>query len=148
MATGRYNVCHSHSCRSRQWVDRLFDAIYDISQGKKARCSKCGKISRLELEFGFGLGAYPHKCRVLAAFLPKRLDNSWREGKYRRSFYPFLVIVKSIDEGYRSVWLPYWHLDKDRQGHVRVKYGQWASFVSERPFASLIRQAKAKGYKI
>jgi hypothetical protein len=84
----------------------------------------------------------------LAAFLPKRLDNSWPEGKSQRSFYPFLVIVKSIDERLRSIWLPYWHIDKPKRGKPFYKYGQWASFISERPFASLVRQARAKGYKI
>jgi hypothetical protein len=111
-------------------------------------CSKCSAKTHLELEFGFGLGAHPHKCKVLAAFLPERLDNSWPEGGFTRSFYPFLVIVKSIDESYRSVWLPYWHIDKPKRGKSIYKYGQWASFISERPFASLVRQARAKGYKI
>jgi hypothetical protein len=54
-----------------------------------------------------------------------------------------------MDEGYRSIWLPYWHIDKHfKTGKIIYKYGQWASFIAERPFISLIRQAKSKGYKI
>jgi hypothetical protein len=144
VATGKYNVCNRGH---REWVEiTLFDALCDIQQGK-ARYCKCGGRSHLELTFEFGRGKYPHKCKVLAAFLPKRLDNSWVEGKFQRSFYPFLVIVKSIDESHRSIWLPYWHVDKPKKGASIPKYGQWASFVSERLFASLVRQARAKGYK-
>jgi hypothetical protein len=80
--------------------------------------------------------------------MPKRLDNSWREGKFRRTFCPFLVIVEAIDADYLSVWLPYWHIDKPKRGKPLYKYGQWASFIWERPFASLTSQARAKGYKI
>lgn len=149
MATEKYNVCSVRSCGHREWVARLFDALNDISKGKKSKCSECGGKSYLELEFDFSRGKYPHQCKVLDAFLPK--IDKWTDGKgnkFERSFYPFLVIVQSIDEGYRSVWLPYWHIDKDRRGKLFYKYGQWASFIRERRFASLVSQARAKGYKI
>ena len=145
MATDRYWVCST--CEHRQGAaGRLFDNLRDIVQGKKARCSECGKSSHLELTFGFGLSS-PHRGKVLDAFLPKPLSK-WPHGKSTVEFYPFLVIVKSIDEGYRSVWLPYWHVVTNHRGHPRVKYGQWAPFIWDRRLASLVGQAKAKGYKI
>jgi hypothetical protein len=145
MATERYNVCSA--CGNKQSVTTLFKALYDISRGREARCSKCDKKSVLELTFGFGRGTSPHQCKVLAVFLPKHIDR-WKEGRFNRSFYPFLVIVKSKANGHRSVWLPYWHIDRRRRQNPRVKYGQWASFIRESPFASLVGQAKTKGYKI
>jgi hypothetical protein len=101
------------------------------------------------LEFEFDLGKSSHLCKVLDVFLPKKIDH-WKRGKSVRWFYPFLVVVESIDkrDNYRSIWLPYWHVDKNKKtGKQLKKYGQWASFVWEEPFISLIRQAKAKGYK-
>src|ERR1700733_3358436 len=146
MATERYNVCSARSCGNKEWVAGLFDALRDIQRGR-LQCSKCGKKSHLELEFGFDLGKSLHRCKVLDVFLPKRIEK-WPRGKFERSFYPFLVIVKSTDEGYRSMWLPYWHIDKNQKTRKTFrKYGQWASFISERPFVSLIGQARAKGYK-
>jgi hypothetical protein len=148
MATGRFNVCSVRSCGHREWVARLFDALCDIQQ-ERARCSKCGARSHLLLEFSFGNGKYPHPCKVLDVFLPKPKPRSWREGKLKRGFYPFLVMVESINEGHRSVWLPYWHIDTNRRGHiVGVKYGQWASFMRDSVLASLTDQARAKGYQI
>jgi hypothetical protein len=46
------------------------------------------------------------------------------------------------------MWLPYWHTDTNlKTGKISYKYGQWASFIWEGPFVSLISQARAKGYK-
>ena len=148
MATDRYKVCSVRSCgNKREWVPRLFDALCEIQQ-KRFRC-KCGAKSFLSLEFQFGNGSYLHPCRVLDVFLPKPMPRSWREGRYQRSFYPFLVIVESSPRGQQEAWLPYWHIDKNRRGDtVGVKYGQWASFLRASVLASLTGQARAKGYKV
>jgi len=144
MATDRFNVCSDKSCGHREQVFRLFDALRDIQQGR-ARCSECGKRSYLSLTFPFGNGQYPTRYKVLAVFLPKHLPRSWPEGKYKRGFYPFLVILEKVNDGHCWAWLPYWHVDKNRRGHiVRVKYGQWASVMRDGAFASLIKQARAK----
>jgi hypothetical protein len=112
-----------------------------------SRCSKCKAKTHLELIFDFGFGQYPHHCKVLDVFLPKHIDR-WQQGNFRRSFYPFLVIVKAIsDRRGNSMWLPYWHIDKNRH-RTLYKYGQWASFIGSTPFVSLVRQARAKGYRI
>ena len=147
MATDRYNVCSLRSCGKREWVPRLFDALCDIQQGR-LRC-ECGAKSYLSLEFRFGNGSYLHPCRVLDVFLPKPMPRSWREGRFQRSFYPFLVIVKSSSSSHQEAWLPYWHIDKNRSGDtVGVKYGQWASFLRASVLASLTDQARAKGYEV
>ena len=145
MATDQYRVCSN--CRHRrQAAGRLFDALHGIVQGKKARCSECDASTHLELTFDFGLSS-PHRYKVLDAFLPKR-RLKWQRGKSTVEPYTFLVIVESADEGYRDVWLPYWHVVTDHRGHPRAKYGQWAPFIWDVRFASLVRQAKAKGYKV
>jgi hypothetical protein len=63
-------------------------------------------------------------------------------------FYPFLAMVEALEEGYTSAWLPYWHVVTHINGHLERKYGQWASFMGEDALASLVKQARAKGYSI
>jgi len=147
MATNRIKVCSIPGCGRRAWVPRLFDALSEIQEGR-ARC-ECGGKSYLLLEFSFGNGLYPHRCRVLDVFLPKPMPRSWRQGRFKRSFIPYLVIVESCGNRCQEAWLPYWHIDRNRRGEiVGVKFGQWASFLRAEVLASLMKQARAKGYKV
>ena len=145
MATAKNNVCNH--CGTRESVDQLFDALCDVQRGK-LRCS-CGRKSHLELEFGFGMGKYPHRCEVLDVFLPERRQKGWRERGRLVQFYTFLVIVRSIESDYISAWLSYWHVERNNHGEIaRRKYGQWAPFIRDTQLASLIAQAKAKRYNV
>jgi hypothetical protein len=116
MATERYLVCTP--CRSREWVTRLFDVLHSIEQGK-TQCPACGVKKHLELKFEFGGGKWPYRCKVLDVFLPKPRVTSWREGKSRVAFYPFLVIVKSLDDHHEYTWFPYWHIERNGWGDIR-----------------------------
>ena len=155
MATDRYIECTARKCGNREWPGGLFQSLRKFRQSTTL-CSKCGAEANLWLEFSFGNGRYAHLCKVLDVFLPEGRPLTWREGRYRRGFYPFLVMVESTEEEgvhlrkpHRSAWLPYWHIDRNRRGRiVHTKYGQWAPFMAHTAFASLVRQARKKGYRI
>ena len=155
MATDRYIECGSRKCRHREWPGGLFQTLHRF-QKRTPVCPQCGDEAHLWLEFSFGNGRYAHLCKVLDVFLPEGRPSNWREGRYRREFYPFLVIVESTEEEgvrfkkpRRSAWLPYWHIDRNRRGCiVHTKYGQWAPFMAHSAFASLVRQARKKGYRL
>src|SRR5882672_8604913 len=118
--TERYLICSI--CSGRKWASGLFDALRDMAQGKQTLCSKCGpNAHRLELIFPLAL-APTARYKVVHAFLPKKPD-TWRRGKSKIQFYPFLVLLESLNSRHRSVWLPYWHAVTN-DGRTRMKYGQ------------------------
>jgi len=137
MATKRYFEC---SKKHRASAAQLFDSLRAIAKGKVGRCVLCGGGFSLKLDFPFGLGATKSKCTVLHAFNPRRTQ-TWRDAKGRRvKFYPFLVIVARHGKE-RAIWMPYWHLVYTKRGVIK-KYGQWAPFMDEHLFRSLLAQAK------
>ena len=145
MATSRYYICTA--CSDRQWVPRLFDALRCQASTTLPPCDVCGQPTYLELRFQFGLDAGDHPCKVLAAFLPKT-PATWRQEADNSNveFFPFLVIVESLEEGYKSIWLPYWHLVTYPDETVKTKYGQWAPFIAADLYQSMTEQARAAGF--
>jgi hypothetical protein len=83
---------------------------------------------------------------VVGAFIPDDI-NEWDEGKEHWVFYPFLVIIESLnkDEPGHQVWLPYWHkITKDDK--VRTPYGRGAACLEIDNFQQLLKKAKKKGF--
>lgn len=144
MATDRYYVCTK--CKSEEWIDTLFDALFDFSKNKTRKCQSCMKDMEMKLTFDFGLGAEPSPCKILAVFLPEKIIKWHDEKKNLVKFYPFLVIAESIDEGYNSAWLPYWHIVEKKGQIIEKKYGQWAPFMDIKSYKSLLNNAKKKGF--
>ena len=142
MATKRYYSCAK--CPQRTYQRNLFDALLDLSRGLVSNCAACGGSAELHLLFDFGLGASSVECKVLHAFLPSDLV-SWKQkdGEWV-TFYPFLVVMERTDVKDRAFWLPYWHT-VEGTGMKKRKYGQWAPFMDEPLFKSLLAQAREKG---
>lgn len=144
MATERHWICST--CDSREWAGRLFDVLREVSAGAQSPCATCGAVRTLELVLPFGVGAGPHRGKVLDVFLPEDI-RSWRDEKNNLvEYFPFLVMVESLAEGYVSAWMPYWHLVTDGGGRIERKYGQWAPFMDLESFANLVLKARTKGY--
>lgn len=143
MATERYYTCE---CCDRSYPGSLFDALVNFSMGNPI-CSDCGSQRALHLVFEFGLGAGYRHCKVLAAFLPRERC-SWKvRNGGKVTFYPFLVIVET-DDGDQSCWLPYWHVAESKRKPRKTKYGQWAPFLNQSEFKSLLKQARKAGYHL
>ncbi len=142
MATERYYVCVQ--CHERRNQPHLFEGLREISTSVP-RCKACGGTAELHLVFNFGLEAGSAECKVLHAFLPRDLE-VWqqKDGKWV-TFYPFLVVMERTDKKAQAFWLPYWH-EVEGAGTRKRKYGQWAPFVDEPLFKSLVAQAREKGY--
>ena len=147
MATSRYHVCVG--CSHRQSVPRLFDALRHQASATHSPCNHCEQSTYLELSFQFRLDAGDHPCKVIAAFLPETIAN-WKQESDGSlvEFFPFLVIVESLEDGCKSIWLPYWHLVKHQDGTVKTKYGQWAPFIAADSYRSMTQQARAAGFDI
>ena len=96
------------------------------------------------MSFAFGLDAGGKDQVVEAAFVPEATED-WtdRQGRHA-TFWPFLVVARR-DGRSRAVWLPYWHIVEDGKKRIS-KYGQWAPFMDDHLFASLLAQARASGY--
>lgn len=142
MATERLLICQ---CEKPKRAQKLFETFHHLAKrGDLPVCRDCKNRPHLRLTFPFELGAGSRTCEVLAAFLPRRLE-SWREAKTKKlvTFFPFLVVLKQ-ENGKRTFWLPYWHEIK-KHGKPRHKYGQWAPFMSESLFISLVSQARKAG---
>jgi hypothetical protein len=147
MATSRQFVCTS--CPKVEWLGRLFDTLYQFVHSQPTACEFCGNPRYLKLTFPFGLEAGDYECKVLAAFLPEPEHMmAWDDSSGGHvTFYPFLVIMASIEDGHHSVWLPYWHVvefDDDRP--TQTKYGQWASHMDLTTMANLLTQARKAGF--
>jgi hypothetical protein len=141
MGTKRLLVCR---CKTQKRPGNLFGSLRDLAtRGNHPACEACSRPQRLQLTFNFALGAGPRTCEVLASFLLRRRE-SWPDDGGMVTFYPFLVVLRQ-ENGKRTVWLPYWHEVKKR-GKVRLKYGQWAPYMDERLFISLVTQARKAGY--
>jgi hypothetical protein len=100
-----------------------------------------------DLAFSFGLGAGCARCKVLHVSAPVEDDLiTWTgDAGETVTFYPFLVVLAGTDKEGRSLWLPYWHtVEKD--GSTERKYGQWAPFIDDFLFKSLVEQARASGF--
>jgi hypothetical protein len=96
------------------------------------------------LIFKFGLGAGGAECKVLHAFLPR--ERIWWEDDGKTvTFFPFLVVMKRMDEEGQPFWLPYWHT-VEGPGRKVLKYGQWAPWMDADHFKDLLAQAREKGY--
>jgi hypothetical protein len=144
MATERFFVCSR--CEVKEWAQGLFDALRDRASNAAHQCSKCKADMELQLTLNFGLGLGPHRFKVLDAFLPDTIS-SWPDEKGSRvSFYPFLILLASLEEDNTKAWLPYWHLVAHPDGTLERKYGQWAACVDLDLYSSLIRNAQSKGY--
>ena len=143
MATERYYTC---KCTDRSYPGSLFDALVSFSAGNPT-CADCGRRKNLHLVFEFGLGAGCRHCKVLAAFLPQELCSWKADDGDKVTFYPFLVIL-ATDDGDRSCWLPYWHVAEGRRRTRKTKYGQWAPFINQAEFRSLLTQARKAGYRL
>jgi hypothetical protein len=142
MASKIYYKCVR--CQQQSPPGNLFDALLDLSKGVVSSCAACGGTKQLHKIFDFGLGAEGAKGTLLDAFLP-RDPVAWEdEGKWL-TFYPFLVVVECADNKGQAFWLPYWHIEEGA-GTKKRKYGQFAPFLEEPLFKSLLAQARGKGY--
>ena len=144
MGTERYYVCEV--CQTKTWISTLFDSLHDHANGRGHICECCSSPKNIELTFNFGLDAGPHRCKVLATFLPDQIARWPNEKGSTVEFYPFLVVVESIEEGHSSVWLPYWHIVKHQNGTIQKKYGQWAPFIESGAYSSLVAKAQKAGF--
>lgn len=144
MATDRFYICTR--CQTKTWIPTLFDALRDQAEGVTHSCQTCSKGLDIELHFSFGMDAGRHPCKVLEAYLPDDIYTWCDVNGNSVEFYPFMVIVESMEEGYSSVWLPYWHLVNKKNGTIEKKYGQWAPFIDLDSYASLLAKARAAGY--
>jgi hypothetical protein len=130
LATSRYFTCAS--CRKEQWAGSLFKTLQHMVRSRPSACD-CGQPRHLKLTFQFGLEAGEYGCKVLSVFLPEsRYLAVWEDSAGGTvTFYPFLVIVASIEDDHQSVWLPYWHVVRfaDRR-RPQTKYGQWAPHMT------------------
>lgn len=143
MATKKLYRCQN--CSVELETKSLFDALEAISRSALTLCSQCNGQLQLELEFTYSFGASGTKCRVLDAFLPD-VPPSWEAPDVRGViYYPFLVITQP-ETGENEIWLPYWHVSTDKRGKEKKKYGQWAPSMDLSVFASLLKNARAKGY--
>jgi hypothetical protein len=141
MATQRSLVCR---CKTPKHPSSLFGVLFTrATRADHAVCETCSGPQRLWLTFDFALGAGSRTCEVLAAFLPQRRA-SWPDDGGKITFHPFLVVLRQ-GNGKRTYWLPYWH-EVEKRGEVRLKYGQWAPYMDERLFVSLIGKARRAGY--
>jgi hypothetical protein len=111
----------------------MFDALEYFNAGTRT-CDKCGRRTELILYFDFGKRVGRTKCKVLDVFRPAR-RTKW-DGV---TFHPFLVVLRRGRT--LAYWLPYWHTERGKK-----YYGQWAAFLGEPMFRSLLLQAKNKGY--
>jgi ribosomal protein S14 len=128
----------------------MFDALRDFSESKPVSdCPACGRPRGLYRLFDFGLGARQAECKVLHAFLPREPE-CWQHGQEWVNFYPFLIAMEYTDGRGKTFWLPYWHtVTREGSGKREIKkYGQWAPFLGEDLFRSLLAQARGKGYLI
>jgi hypothetical protein len=140
MATERYFVC---KCQQPSAAVRLFDALRDIATGHDRTCPKCETLRELHLVFNFGLEGGSPECRVLAVFAPTGPGATWPTAKGETvTFFPLLVVLESDEQ---HIWLPYWHT-VEKSGELRLKYGQWAPFMSAGTFRNLLDQAHQRGY--
>ena len=148
MPTDRQFVCAS--CKKEEWAGRLFDVLQALVHSRPSACA-CGHSRYLKLEFPFGLDAGPFECKALAAFLPdEEHGTDWPDSNGGTvTFYPFLVIVASIEDGDQRVWLPYWHVVRFADGRrTQTKYGQWAPHMAMTTMANLLMQARNAGFSI
>jgi DNA-directed RNA polymerase subunit RPC12/RpoP len=144
MASKVYYGCVK--CQQQTPAGNLFDALLEISKGVESRCATCGEERQLHKIFDFGLGALRPDFKLLHAVCPRENELvAWEQDGGWITFYPFLVIMESVDEKSRAFWLPYWHI-VDRGGTKQRKYGQFAPFLEEPIFKSLLAQAREKGY--
>ena len=144
MATDRFYVCPK--CQTKTWIPTLFDSLRDHAAGITHSCQTCSNGLNIELNFSFGLDAGRHPCKVLGTFLPDQIFKWDDVNGNSVEFYPFMVIVESMEEGYSSVWLPYWHLVTNKDGATAKKYGQWAPFIDSVSYANLLAKARAAGH--
>ncbi len=141
MATERYFICN---CLQRGYCAELFGALRDLAELRESTCPICGATKQLHLIFQFGLDVGSLDCKVLAVFSPAGEGGKWQKKTGEiATFFPFLVVLES-DEG-QKIWLPYWHT-VEKAGHVQKKYGQWAPFIDDDAFRSLVAQAQRSGY--
>lgn len=135
MATETKYLCAG--CGESPWFP-LFEALF-AKAGKGLECSKCKGELEIQLKFEFGLHG-----KVVCAFLPDDIAK-WDEGEEQWEFYPFLVIIESLDknEPGQKVWQPYWHkVTAKKDKSVRTPYGQWAACLDIDAFQQLLRKAR------
>jgi hypothetical protein len=143
MATERYHLCTQ--CRNRTNTKDLFGTLRQFVKSP-LECEACKQTLELRLGFGFGLNAGRRLCKVLDAFLPVDCPSWSSERGGQVTFFPFLVVLEYLEDMQgRGFWLPYWHVDQLGES-VKTKYGQWAPFMDDYLFESLISQARAKGH--
>ena len=95
MATEKKYLCPK--CGEKRWCS-LFEAL-SAKAGKGLKCPKpeCkGEELKMELKFDWGLHG-----KVIGAFLPDDI-NEWdeKEGEDKEhwEFYPFLVVIESLEK--------------------------------------------------
>ncbi len=143
--TYRHIVCTQ--CQTESWVQNLFDALRTFADGSVTTCAQCGSRCRIRLTFNFGVGAGPHTCYVVRAYIPDILDE-WTTADGRRvAFYPFLVVTTPDPDGKGpyNAWLPYWHHVRADSGKSWRKYGQWAPFMKSAQLSQMLDRAKHDG---
>ncbi|HUO27170.1 MAG TPA: hypothetical protein VMU61_16000 [Candidatus Aquilonibacter sp.] len=85
----------------------------------------------------FQLGAGGDEYRVINAFIPEKLESWLGEDEEEVTFFPFLVVLERAADSKRFYWLPYWHLVGRNARH-----GQYATFLDQAQFDSLVTQAQ------
>ena len=142
MGTGRYIECTK--CDNWSYPESLFLALREIAESGSSTPCGCGARTELHLDFNFATdGSGPRQCVVRNAFLPKRRP-SWKQGNQIVEFFPFLVFLEQRKPYGRAVWLPYWHVKRSKAKRTTL-FGQWAPFMGQDLYRSLLRQARAAG---
>jgi hypothetical protein len=144
MAIERFFICDNGH---KTWPDYLFDALKEVAEGNPHSCHECKGSAHLRLKFSFGLEAGPHDAKVLNVFLPDPIYKWKQKDRSIVEHYPFLVLVENIDDREIGSWWPYWHITT-KGNYVQRKYGQWAPFIGQANLASLLQQARQKGYNV
>jgi hypothetical protein len=137
MATKRWYWCPK--CSEKKWAPRLFDALYQLVDGKLAPCTACGTTTQLVLKFAYKLGVRRTEEKAVAGFVSPRC---WPHDGKKVTFHPFLVITEAdAPSRKQKIWLPYYHTENGM-----LEYGQWAPCMDKELFTDLVTKAQKAGY--
>jgi hypothetical protein len=130
----QYLFC-THCHRKYPTHEKLFHTLYEFQKIAPENCAACGGRRELHLSLDFQLGFGDGDFKVVAAFLPEKLDSWLGEDEEEVTFYPFLVVLERASDGKQFCWLPYWHVTGKE-----ARYGQHAVCLEQAQFESLAAQ--------
>jgi len=137
MAT-QYFSCSS--CHKRfPTHQKLFDTLYEFHRLGAGTCPGCSSSRELHITLDFQLGDGDSAFKVVAAFLPDKLDSWLGQEEEEVTLYPFLVTLQRVGDNRQFCWMPYWHVTGKE-----ARFGQHAICLDQLQFESLITQAREK----